>query len=121
MFGGISLSTSEFVEDRVNDVDTVKVGAPVELATQGTLRRKRSFLASVSCFFSLSALLLIVGTPPIGVLAAPIGVTGGIVSYARIRSAPTEPLGRGMAIAAIGIGGVALALSLMILVNTQAT
>ena len=85
---GTPVLTSEFVEDTLADVDTVKTGSRVDLSTQGTPRRKRSFLASVSCFFSLSALLLIVGAPPISVLAAPIGVVGGIVSLARIRSAP---------------------------------
>ena len=98
----------------------VKMGEPVGSATQGTLGRKRSFLASVSCFFSLSALLLIVGTPPVSLLAAPVGIVGALVSLARIRSAPTEPLGRGMAIAAVGTGGVAFALSLVFVLTMHA-
>jgi hypothetical protein len=78
-------------------------------------------LASVACFFSLSALLLIVGAAPISVLAAPLGIIGGIVSWVRIRSSPVEPPGRGMAMAATMIGAVALALALFVTFTTQAT
>jgi hypothetical protein len=46
---------------------------------------------------------------------------GGLVSLARYRSAPTEPVGRRMAIIAVGIGVVAFALSLVVVLNTQAT
>ena len=70
---------------------------------------------------SLSALLLIVGTAPISVLAAPLGIVGGIVSWVRIRSAPVQPPGRGLAIAATTIGGVALVLALFVTLTTQAT
>ncbi len=105
----------------MSDVDTVKIGVPMGSATQETLKRKRSLLASVSCFFSLSALLLIVGAPPVSLLTASVGIVGALVSLARIRSAPTEPLGRGMAIAAIAIGCVAFALSLIIVLTTQTT
>jgi hypothetical protein len=81
----------------------------------------RSFLASVSCFFSCSALLLIVGAAPISVLAALLGTIGGIVSWMRIRSAPVEPPGGGMAIVATMIGAVTLTLALFVMLTTQAS
>jgi hypothetical protein len=97
---------------------------PVPAAHDGSLtavRTKRSVLAFVSCFFSLSALLMIVGAAPLSVLGAPLGIIGGVVSLARIRSAPIKPAGRGMAISAIAIGAVAFPLSLIVLLGTRAS
>lgn len=79
-----------------------------------------SFLAFVSCFFSLSALLLLVGAGPISVLAAPLGAIGGSVSLAKL-PARQGTAGRGMAIVAIGIGTVAFVLALIVVLGTRAT
>src|SRR5580692_10615665 len=80
--------TSDSVQVRVRDVDTVNIDASVE-PSLATVKRKSPLLALASCFVSLSALLLIVGAPPISLLAAPVGVFGGFASLARIGSAST--------------------------------
>jgi hypothetical protein len=65
--------------------------------------------------------LLKSGEAPIGVLAAPIGIVAGSVSLWRIRQGHGLDHGRRMAKAAIMIGVVAFALSLALVLSTQAT
>ena len=80
--------TSDSAQVRVREVETLNKDASTG-GWQTKARRRSPLLALASCL-SLSALLLIVGTPPLSLLAAPVGVVGALVSLARIRSASSE-------------------------------
>lgn len=77
-------------------------------------------LGFISCFLSVSALLLTVGAAPISFLGATIGIVGGVVSLLNIRTVGLKSPGRGMASAAIAIGAITLPLSLLVMLSTHA-
>jgi hypothetical protein len=59
---------------------------------------------------------LLLGTGPVGIFIAPLGVITGLISLVRIRDQGR----RGMAIASIAIGSVVTVLSLWVMLGSQA-
>lgn len=73
----------------------------------------------ISFALSAIALGLLGGAPPISILPAIIGVTGGLISSRRLRTTLRDRRGRGMATAAVVIGLSAGALSLITVFTSQ--
>ncbi len=79
---------------------------------------KRTGLSATIAFLcSAIGLGLLLGTGPVGVFIAPIGVLLGLVAYVKSRAGEH----RGLAVAAIGIGTLVTLLSLAMIVGSQAT
>ena len=78
---------------------------------------RTSPLATVAFLCSAIGLGLLLGTGPVGVFMAPIGVLLGLVAFVRSRAGGR----RGLAIAAIVIGTIVTLLSLAMILESQAT
>ena len=74
-------------------------------------------LTTIAFLCSAIGLGLLLGTGPVGVLIAPIGVLLGLFAFVRSRAGGR----RGLAVAAIVIGAIVTLLSLAFILGSQAT
>ena len=82
--------------------------------------RRKSRGSILSFGFSAIALGLLLGTGPISIFPALLGVIGGLISLYRLRTAHDGRGGSGMATAAVVIGLFAGATSLIMIFSTHA-